>query len=893
MGRRFGRVTLLTPFAALTVLVVALSATRAMESPFAAQPSAARVSGELAALTSGAAEQDSRIARLVPGYRTGELAYFALFDGSLDAGRRDAITHAGARVLRTYRTVDAVAIASTPAAVEQIARLPWVQHLTPIELVFRANHEREVDQTRATTGDVGAQALWDRGVTGRGITVAVLDTGLDPTHPDVDDLDFRHWSSLPNAPKIVEARNFVGGACAPVGGDTDGHGHGTHVAGIAVGTGEGTPLPADNGKYAGVAPDARLAVGKVLTDAGAGLNSDLIAALEWAAMPPAPGRCAVGADIVNLSLGSESRPTRLNTGSDVDLVSLTLNRLAVQYGTLFTVAAGNSGPFLGSVLESPGSASQALSVAATAKDWDVNHDDTLSGDTCAGWRHPRSTSFGDNDCSAGVGDQPPSISSFSSRGPSGDLWLRPDVAAPGYNIVSAQAATGAALAQNDLNKGTRADPLYATATGTSMAAPATAGAAALLLDAYRQRHGGADPTGASGIAGLEAPAYALLRAALMNTAGSDLFESRWILTTDAAMQPPCPFTDPLFLTFCEIGSAFTQPIQDGFGSFTLYEVRNRALDPYVGPLAEGAGKLRLDRAVPALTDGVVAYSTASGSGADRGTGPRDFQGSWQIGSTVAGATHVQQFVLRAAPGTPSLKVRFAFSAGNPSDGSQPIPTGQAAGAWSIKLPGTTTVPATGSAVVKLTARAAPGATPGHYTGAVIASVSNGQVLRIPVFASVALHDTKSAAGVTGGGQARVDSARDVFGKADTVWPSAAGAAGTGAGSDWLVFPVELASGLREARLSVYDAVPDAETYDLYLYDAAHNLVANTHPFAAPGVTDPVANDARGPSTPASPQRLVVTSPAAGRHYLVVSRAKIGGTGSGDFGAFVLTLDEAS
>ena len=70
-------------------------------------------------------------------------------------------------------------------------------------------------------------------------------------------------------------------------------------------------------------------MGKVLTDAGAGLNSDLIAALEWAAMPPAPGRCAVGADIVNLSLGSESRPTRLNTGSDVDLVSLALNRLAV------------------------------------------------------------------------------------------------------------------------------------------------------------------------------------------------------------------------------------------------------------------------------------------------------------------------------------------------------------------------------------------------------------------------------------------------------------------------------------------------------------------------------------------------------------------------------------
>jgi hypothetical protein len=427
-----------------------------------------------------------------------------------------------------------------------------------------------------------------------------------------------------------------------------------------------------------------------------------------------------------------------------------------------------------------------------------------------------------------------------------------------------------------------------------MAAPAAAGASALLLDAYRQGHGGADPVGASGLAGFATPAYALLRAALMNTAQADLYESRWILTTDAAMDPPpCPFTDPLLPTFCEIGSIFTEAVQNGFGSFTLYEARNRGADPYAGPLAEGAGKLRLDRAVSALRDGVVVYSVASGSGADRGTGPRDLQGSWQIGSTAAGATQAQQFVVRAAPGTPSLKIKFAFSPGNPSDGSLAIPTGQAAHAWSIKLPGTTTVPAGGNAILKLTAKVAAGAAPGHYTGAVIASVSNGQVLRIPVFASVALHDTRTAAGIMGGSQARASSARDIFGKADTIWPSAAGAAGTGAGSDWLVLPVELAGGLSEARFSVYDAVPDGETYDLYLYEADHDLVASTHPFLAPGVTDPAANDARGPSTQAAPQQLVVPSPGAGRRYLVVSRAKIGGVGSGDFGAFVLTLDEVA
>jgi uncharacterized repeat protein (TIGR01451 family) len=90
---------------------------------------------------------------------------------------------------------------------------------------------------------------------------------------------------------------------------------------------------------------------------------------------------------------------------------------------------------------------------------------------------------------------------------------------------------------------------------------------------------------------------------------------------------------------------------------------------------------------------------------------------------------------------------------------------------------------------------------------------------------------------------------------------------------------------------VYDAAAGDETYDLYLYDQRFDLIASTHPFASPGVTDKTANDARGPSTQAAPQVLSLPAPAAGRYYLTVNRAKIGGTTSGDFGAFVLTLDE--
>jgi subtilisin family serine protease len=865
--------------------------------PAAAAPDPTpKLRADLAALVAGTVAPDPRIAGLVPRLAASELAFFAVLDGPLDAGRRTTIENLGVRVLRTYRTVDAVALAGSPVAVLGVAALAWSRWLAPVEVVVALADppaDPLPDQTRAGPGDVGATEQWAAGNTGAGVRIAVLDTGHDPLHPDLDDLDFRRWSTVlpPAGAKLVDARNFNGGGCAPFAGD--GHGHGTHVAAIATGTAEGGPGSDDNGRYAGVAPGAELAVGKVLTDAGAGVNSDLIAALEWAAMPAESGLtgCAIGADIVNLSLGSEARPTRLNSGQDADLVSLVVNRLAVRYGTLIVAAAGNSGPYIGSVLETPGSASQALSVGASAKDWDLNHDDTLSGDTCAGYRHPRSPSASDNDCRGGVGTQGPSVAAFSSRGPSGDLWLRPDLVAPGYAIVSAQSSTGTALAGNDLNLGTRADPLYATASGTSMAAPTTAGSAALVLEAYRNTHG-ADPSGGSGLTGLRAPTHALLRAALMNTAGTGLEEARWILTTDAATRIACPhdLLDPLDPTFCVFADLIASAVADTMGSLTLYEVRNGPADPQVGPLAEGAGKLNIGRAIEAIRDGVVIYSAASGTGTDAGTGPRDLQGSWQVGSIGAGTTNSQRFVVHAAPGAPATAVSFAFDAGAPSDGSHAIPS-----SWSVTLPGSTSVPAGGEAVVTFGLAVPAGAAAGIYTGAVLARTSAGATLRIPVFVAVAVHDPEPAAGNAPGPQAVIASERDVYAKDDTLWPSAAGAA-AGATADWRVYPVDLAAGLGEARFAVVDTAAGDETYDLYVYDARFELLGSTHPFVAPGVSDVPAQRERGPSTAADPTTLVLASPAAGRHYIAVNRARIGRgptEAGGDMGAFRLTLDEVA
>jgi subtilisin family serine protease len=883
---------------ARVLVVAALGAVLATSCPATSgtAATASKLRADLAALVYGPARQSVHVMHLIRGHRRGELAYFVTVRGRATAARGRTLGRLGARVLQRYGVVDAFSVASRRAVVSRVAALPWVVRLLPVELVHAQVDEPLADQLRSSSSDVGATTLWNQGIVGSGVRIAVIDTGLDPLQQDLDDLDFRHWS-VGGVPKVVAQRNFTNGGCGL--GVTDGHGHGTHVAGIAAGTGEGSPLDAaDNGKYVGIAPGATLGIAKALDDTGNGLNSDLLKAMEWAASPSTTQVCTdgplpvygLGADIVNMSLASEARPARLDSSNDADMVSLTLNRLAARYGTLFVVAVGNSGPYIGSALESPASAAQALSVGATAKDYDVNHDDTYSGDSCAGWRHPYSPPE-DNDCKNGVGDQPPSLSSLSSRGPTGDLWLRPDVVAPGYNIVAPQATAGTAIASNDLNIGTRSDPLYATASGTSMAAPTVAGASALLLQAYRATYG-RDPVGGSGIPGLQARRYALIRAALMNTAGANLYEARWILTNDLQTRLDCTvFTDPLIPLFCSFPATL---IDSQAGSSTLYEVRNGAADPYVGPLGEGAGKIDVVRASAALRSGVVVYSTASGTGADAGTGPRDLQGTWQVGAIRAGSTASQSFVLHAAPGVAPLSVTFAFTSGNPSDGSRAITS-----PWSISLKGPTPVriQKAGEATVNLTIGVPSTAAPGNYTGALILRVSNGQVLRVPIYAAVALHDSNLVAANAPGPQAKVTSALDVFAKGDTVWPSVGGQTVSGALSDWLVYPVELAAGLTRARFAVWDTATDpaTETYDLYLYDANLNYEASTHPFASPGVTDVVANSGRAVSSQGAPQVLTVSAPRAGRHYLVVSRARIGGVCpcTGDFGSFGLTLDETT
>ncbi|MFD0312826.1 S8 family peptidase [Streptomyces flavalbus] len=247
---------------------------------------------------------------------------------------------------------------------------------------------------------IGTPAAWREGLDGTGVTVAVLDTGIDAGHPDLRG-------------RIAAERNFSDDE------DTeDRNGHGTHVASTVAGSGA-----ASAGSHRGVAPGARLLNGKVLDESGYGNDSDIIAGMQWAVDE--------GARVVNLSLGGEDT-------EGTDPLEEAVDRLSARTGALFVVAAGNDGESGARTIGSPGSSPAALTVGAVDR-----------------------------------GDVP---AAFSGRGPTASGALKPDLTAPGTAIVAARAAGG--------REGDPAGEGYVSMSGTSMATPHVAGAAALLA----QRH---------------------------------------------------------------------------------------------------------------------------------------------------------------------------------------------------------------------------------------------------------------------------------------------------------------------------------------------------------------------------------------------------------------------
>ncbi|HHI04353.1 MAG TPA: hypothetical protein ENL45_02295, partial [Candidatus Woesearchaeota archaeon] len=281
----------------------------------------------------------------------------------------------GASIKYQYTIIDAVA-AQVPAQVaDKIAKRAFVKLVEPdykVKLVL----DRSIPQ-------IQADKVWEAGITGKDVDVAVLDTGIHDEHPSLT---------------IEKEVDYTGE------GTDDLQGHGTHVAGIIAST---------DSTYRGVAYDADLFNVKVLNKDGSGYGSDVIKGIEWSVDN--------GAEIISMSLGAEIDPC-----DGTDAISQAVDK-AVNKGVVVVVAAGNSGPDSGTIT-SPGCSKKGITVGAVD----------------------------DND----------NVPSWSSRGPTDDGRVKPDLVAPGVGITS-----------------TWKDNSFKSLSGTSMSTPHVSGVAALLLEA--------------------------------------------------------------------------------------------------------------------------------------------------------------------------------------------------------------------------------------------------------------------------------------------------------------------------------------------------------------------------------------------------------------------------
>ena len=348
------------------------------------------------------------------------------------------------KILGEYtKTFNGIALDVSDEEIERIKSLPGVKSVYPNYEV----HTTLSDSVPLIQGGIPAGQLDINGnncvqsgkecLTGKGVTIAIIDTGVDYTHPDLGGCTTEQFLAK-QCSKVIGGYDFSGDdsifdtlIIVPDNDPMDNDGHGTHVASIAAG----------NGVLKGVAPDAKIIAYKVFPYS---FESIIISAIERSVDPNQDGDFSDHADIISMSLGGYGNPDDPQSQA-VDT--------AVDAGVVVVVAAGNSGPNERTI-GSPGTSRKAITVGASNK---LNR-----------------------------------IAEFSSRGPV--IWednqgnekgiVKPDIVAPGVYICAAGRFLIDRNGNNIFDRVKCLDNQHISISGTSMATPHVAGAVALIKQSH-------------------------------------------------------------------------------------------------------------------------------------------------------------------------------------------------------------------------------------------------------------------------------------------------------------------------------------------------------------------------------------------------------------------------
>jgi serine protease AprX len=276
---------------------------------------------------------------------------------------------------------------------------------------------------------IGANKLWSEGYQGSSVTVAVVDSGI------VDSNDFKQTYGGGGDQRILTTATIVDGNDEY----KDWYGHGTHVAGIIGGNGT-----LSQGRYIGVAPKVELVAVDVANETGEATTSDIIAGLQWIN----DNKDAYNIRVVNMSINSSVAESYHTSPLNAAVEILWFN------GIVVVVSAGNNGSSGNGILYPPANDPFVITVGAV-----------------------------DDKGTASIGDD--TLAAFSAYGITESGVSKPDLVAPGKNIISVLSKQDTALAvghpNNKVYTFSGSQDLYFRMSGTSMSSAVVTGAVALLL----------------------------------------------------------------------------------------------------------------------------------------------------------------------------------------------------------------------------------------------------------------------------------------------------------------------------------------------------------------------------------------------------------------------------